>query len=159
MVKYVKTINRVIDELSKVIDFYNKRKKLGKRELNKLTKCMEILEAFKIVVVKDITPKPPKTLEDAIAWLQRKKQDGTYIAILDTDGHLIRTTLAAKEQIIEPLLVQLATTPITLQMQKIIMRIPTIGFEKTIPKKATSFIQLVKNGIQIERVGAKKKEG
>lgn len=155
MVKYVGAINEVIDEIQKVVEFFSKRKTIGKRELQRLTKCMGILNRLVMVIEKDQKPKPPRTLMNAIGYLKMIKVNGTYFAILDKNMHLIRTTLATKEQIIEPLSVQIAATPITLQMQKIIMKIPTIGFETTIPKKAKAFIQLVKTGKTIEQVKAK----
>lgn len=152
--KYVlKTLDECatrIEIIFKKIKALKKNEKLGKRDMNSMEWCITTLKATKRALEEDLKPQKPKTLANALDYVRGKTKDGTFVALLTEENHLIRTMYITKDilEIIPEY--EVTVTPIEMKMNKIELSIPTAEFLKSIPKKAKYFIIIAKNGTEVK---------
>ena len=81
-------------------------------------------------------PKPPRTLEDAQHYALTRKFKGTYMALLDEKGNLVKALIVAKGQIIKNIPeFHFEDREISVTMKARYLTIPSLKLEKSIPKR------------------------
>ena len=149
--KYVlKALDETAKRLKTVFEKLKKGEKLGKRDLNNLEWCIGALKVTKTQLEIDLKPQKPKTLDNALDWIKGQKKDGTFVALLTEQNHLIRTMYITKDILDIIPEYEVTVSPIEMKMNKIELSIPTAEFLKSIPKKTKYFIIIAKNGKQIK---------
>ena len=152
--KYVlKTLDECATRLETVfkkIKALKKNEKLGKRGLNSMEWCIKQLRTTSRALEEDLKPQKPKTLDNALDWIKGQTKDGTFVALLTEQNHLIRTMYITKDILDIIPEYEVTVSPIEMKMNKIELSIPTAEFLKSIPKKAKYFIIIAKNGKEIK---------
>jgi len=150
-VKYVlKALDETATRLEKIFGKLKKGEKLGKRDMNNLEWCVTCLKTTKKALTEDLKPQKPKTLTNALDWIKSQTKDGTFVALLTEQNHLIRTMYVTKDILDIIPEYEVTVTPVEMKMNKIELSIPTIEFLKGIPKKAKYFIIIAKNGQEVK---------
>lgn len=139
-----------LEMVFKKIKALKKNEKLGKRDMNSMEWCITTLKATKRALEEDLKPLKPKTLANALDYVRGKTKDGTFIALLTEEKHLIRTMYITKDILGTIPVFEVTVTPIEMKMNKIELSIPSIDFLKSIPKKATKFVVIAKNGQEVK---------
>jgi hypothetical protein len=105
---FSKILNRLAEASTK-----SKQKGLSNYIDNTAEMLVELAEKVNDAYV----PAPPKHLEDAYAYAKSRKYEGTYIALLDGSGQLVKVVIVAKNEVwasMPPLI--LAERPVTVEM-------------------------------------------
>ena len=149
--KYVlKALDECATRLEVILKKLQNKEKLGKRDLNNLEWCVDNLKTTKKALEIDLKPVKPKTLQNAIAYVTSKKKDGTFIALLAEDNHLIKTMYITAKILTELPKFEVTVTPVEMKMNKIELSIPNLDFLKSIPKCAKNFVVIAKNGTDVK---------
>lgn len=79
-----------------LMEIYGRIVNAAEREASKslknyLAKTANKLYDYAVKLDEDYTPPPPKTIDDALAWALSRNKDGTFLALMDKDGRLVKT--------------------------------------------------------------------
>ena len=86
-------------------------------------------------------PKAPRTLEDAQHYALTRKFKGTYMALLDEKGNLVKALIVAKGQVMKDIPeFHFEDREISVTMKARYLTIPTLKIEKNIPKRVAKAI-------------------
>lgn len=86
-------------------------------------------------------PRPPKTLQDSYDYAKSRKYKGTFMALLDADGNLVKTVIVKRGSIL-PAIPEytIEDTKIQVEMTQHLLKIPDLDIERVIPKRAVKVI-------------------
>lgn len=76
------------------------------------------------MVIESLKETPPRTIEDARAYVEGKGE-GTYLALLDSDGYLLKTMILDRKKNIAVLSTKFTEETLTVDMKKRIIEIET----------------------------------
>lgn len=143
--KYVlRTIEQCLARLTQVVEAYKEKKKITKIHINKITYCIRRLNETKMQVEKDLEPKKPRTINDALTWVATKKKEGTYLALMTEDATLLKTMFVTEKILDEMPKFNVEVTPIELKMNKIELVIESLNIRKAVPKKTYALVGITR---------------
>lgn len=146
----LKVLSETATKLQKLLERIQKGEKLGKREQNVIEHIIRDLQTTKRAMEEDLKPPAPRTLDTSIDWVTGRSKDGTYMALMTADKKLLRTIYITDEILKKIPEYEVTSEPIEMTMNKIQLSIPSIDFLKGVPKKATVFAIITKNGEQVK---------
>ena len=110
---------------------------------------LKIINELMLSIEKAYRPAPPKTIVSSQKYALSRKFSGTYVALLDKDGNLVKTVIIAKEVLSELPEYVIQDREIQVTMTARVLRIPqltmqkkgeTVEFEKNIPKRTEKIV-------------------
>ena len=112
-----------------------------KRGKNFAEQTAKMLRELVIDIEDTFKPKPPRTLEDATHYALTRKFKGTYMALLDEKGNLVKALIVAKGQVMKDIPeFHFEDREISVTMKARYLTIPTLKIEKNIPKRVAKAI-------------------
>lgn len=86
-------------------------------------------------------PKPPKTIQDAYEYGKSRKYKGTFLALLDEEGKLVKTVIVKKGEVLPvPPAFSIEDTEVNVKMTQHVIKIPELDIERVIPKRAVKAV-------------------
>jgi len=89
---------------------------------------------------KDYEPQPPKTLEDAYNYALSRPYEGTFLALLDVDNHLVKTVILSKKRLGNLPEYTITSRTVEMKMEARFISIPDLSIERPIPKRAVKVV-------------------
>ena len=112
-----------------------------KRGKNFAEQTAKMLRELVMDIEKTFEPKAPRTLEDAQHYAMTRKFKGTYMALLDEKGNLVKALILAKGQIIKDIpKFHFEDREISVTMTARYLTIPSLKLEKNIPKRVAKAV-------------------
>lgn len=129
---------------------YNGIRKLKGKivDLDLIRECGEI-EYMSKLLVEDLAPMVPRTLDDAYAWGMRGAKENTYLALLDEEGILLRT-LRVSDTVLKRIDGRMEEKTIETELTQV--EIVIGNMRKPVPRKASKFVAFTVEGSGTKRV-------
>jgi len=113
--------------------------------LNILAETIKMIDAY-------FEPRPPRVLEDAFNYALSRKYKGTYLALMDSENHLVRAMILNKGEIMDKIPeFHLEDRDVELKMKAKYIVVPLLDMEKVIPKRVENAIPFACDKKEITR--------
>lgn len=147
---FITQLSNLHNRLMKILE-----KETSKSLENQIRHTVELLDLFAGKLDKSFAPVPPKKLQDAYDWALSRNHEGTYIALIDEAGNLIKTLTVDKSKMLSEM-PKITTidrdTVVTMSGRYLLIEGLTMDtpdgdkpFEKAIPKRVSKTIAFSSN--------------
>jgi len=112
-----------------------------KRGKNFAQQTAKMLRELILDIEDTFKTKPPRTFDDATHYALTRKFKGTYMALLDEHGHLVKALIVEKGSVMKTMPEwTFEEREISVTMKAKFLTIPSLKLEKSIPRKVTKAI-------------------
>jgi hypothetical protein len=112
-----------------------------KRGKNYAEQTAKMLRELVLDIEDMFKTKPPRTFDDATHYALSRKFKGTYMALLDEQGHLVKALIIERGQVLKTMPEwKFEDREISVTMKAKFLTIESMKLEKSIPRKVTKAI-------------------
>jgi hypothetical protein len=142
--KYITSLSHIALRVAKSRD-----KAESQSEKNFLNKTVGLVYELAKRMNTDFEPRPPKTMQSAYDYALSRSYDGTFLALLDEEGHLVKTVILAKNRLAELPEYSMIDREVPMTMKARFIAIPSLNIERPIPKRAIKAVAFASDRKQI----------
>jgi hypothetical protein len=133
--KYITALNHIAMRVNRAIEKASKDS-----EKNYHKKTMQLVEQLALKMNEDFAPKPPKVIDDAYNYALSRSYEGTFLALLDSEGNLVKTVIVAKKRLSDLPEFSITEEVVPMEMKAKFINIPEFDIKRNIPKKVASVV-------------------
>jgi hypothetical protein len=127
----------IVERVQKLHDDYI----TDKRGLNYAEQTVKMLKELVTDIENEFKPKAPRTLKDAQHYALTRNFKGTYMALLDEKGNLVKALIVEKGTVLKEMpTFTFEDREVTVTMKAKYLVIPNMNIEKSIPRKVVKAI-------------------
>lgn len=118
----------------------SQQKATSQSEKNFQAKTLDLVKQLAEKLNADYEPKPPKTIESAYEYALSRKYEGTFLALLDEEGNLVKTVIVAKKRLSELPEFSIIERELQMTMNARYISVPELKIERAIPKRVSKVV-------------------
>lgn len=113
----------------------------GARDKNFHLNTVKMFRELVLSMEEAYKPTPAKTLDDSYNYAKSRKYKGTFMALLDADGNLVKTVIVKKGSVLPAFpKYSIEDNEIEVKMTQHLLKIPELDIERVIPKRVVIVI-------------------